>query len=193
MDRNKELLKIKEEIVNLKSLPLYKERVENNFFPVVGEGSSFAKIIFIGEAPGKNEAKTGRPFCGESGKVLDILLNHCDIKRSDVYITNIVKDRPPNNRDPLPLEIKVYSSFLNRQIEIIKPKVIATLGRHSMNYFFEKLKIEKETISLCHGKVFNLKSFDFIPLYHPAVAVYNRKKIDILKKDFEVLKKYYGK
>lgn len=190
MDIDKELLRIKEEVINLKNSPLYKERIENNFFPVIGEGNHFAKIIFIGEAPGKNEAKTGRPFCGESGKVLDILLNHCNIKRSDVYITNIVKDRPPKNRDPLPNEIEIYSKFLDRQIDIIKPKIIATLGRHSMNYFFEKFNIEKEVISLCHGKVFKLKNFDFIPFYHPAVAVYNRKKIDILKKDFEILNKF---
>lgn len=193
MNRDKELLKIKEEIINFKSLPLYKERIENDFFPVVGEGSSFAKALFVGEAPGKNEAKTGKPFCGESGKVLDILLNYCNIKRSDVYITNIVKDRPPKNRDPLPSEVKAYSKFLDAEIDIIKPKAIISLGRHSMNYFFEKFKIEKKTISACHGKVFKLKKFDFIVLYHPAVAVYNRKKIDILKKDFEILKKYYDK
>ena len=193
MDKTKELLKIKEEIIRLESLPLYEERVRNNFFPVIGEGNHFAEIFFVGEAPGRNEAKTGKPFCGEAGKVLDSLFSSSGIKREDVYITNIVKDRPPNNRDPLPDEIKAYSPFLDRQIEIIKPKAIVSLGRHSMDYFFEKFNIEKEAISSCHGKVFNLKDFDFIALYHPAVAVYNRNKIDILKKDFEILIKYYGK
>ncbi len=189
----KELLKIKEEIMNSKELPLYKEREDNNFFPVIGEGSHNAKIIFIGEAPGKNEARTGRPFCGQAGKILDILLQDAGIKREDVYITNIVKDRPPNNRDPLLTEIASYSPYLDRQIEIIGPKVIVSLGRHSMNYFFDKFKIERETISSSHGKIFKIKEgLDFIPLYHSAVAVYNNSKIDILKKDFQVLKKYYG-
>ena len=191
MDRTKELLKIKEEIIELKSLPLYEERIKNNFFPVIGEGSHFAKIMFIGEAPGKNEAKTGRPFCGEAGKVLDKLLFSVEIKREDVYITNIVKDRPPNNRDPLPDEIEIYAPFLDRQIEIIAPSAIVSLGRHSMNYFFDKFKIEKEPISACHGKVFEVEKINFIPLYHPAVAVYDRSKLDILKKDFEILKQYY--
>ncbi len=191
MDIDKELYKIKEEIINLKSLPLYNERKKNNFLPVIGEGNHFAKIMFVGEAPGKNEAKTGRPFCGEAGKVLDILLMSQNIKRSDVYITNIVKDKPPNNRDPFPKEISAYSPFLERQIKLINPKVLVSLGRHSMNYFFEKFNIEKEAISLCHGKVFKIKGMDFLTLYHPAVAVYNRTKIDILKKDFKILKKYY--
>ncbi len=188
MEKRKELLRIKEEVVGFKDSPLYRER---NFFPVIGEGSHYAKVIFIGEAPGKNEAKTGRPFCGKAGKVLNDLLLSAGIKREDVYITNIVKDRPPGNRDPLPEEIRAYAPFLDRQIEVIKPKVIVALGRHSMNYFFEKLKIEKEPISICHGKVFNLKEMDFIPLYHPAVAVYNPHKLESLKEDFKVLKKYY--
>ncbi|MDD2913583.1 MAG: uracil-DNA glycosylase [Candidatus Pacebacteria bacterium] len=191
MEIKKELLKIKEEIIDFKDSPLYKERKDNNFFPVIGEGNHFAKIMFVGEAPGRNEAKTGRPFCGQAGRVLNNLLISSGIKREDVYITNIVKDRPPNNRDPLPIEIKAYAPFLDRQIEIIKPKVIVSLGRHSMNYFFEKYKIEKESISVCRGKVFNLGEMDFIPLYHPAVAVYNVHKLDILKEDFKILKKYY--
>jgi len=90
---------------------------------VIGEGSHFSKIMFVGEAPGRNEAKTGRPFCGAAGKILDDLLGSVAIKREDVYITNIVKDRPPQNRDPLPEEIDSYGPFLDRQIEIIQPKV----------------------------------------------------------------------
>src|SRR3989344_3034494 len=131
MEDNREevLSKIKEEIVNLNKSPLYKIRIKNKVFPVIGEGSHHAKIIFIGEAPGRNEAATGRPFCGAAGKVLDELLASVNIERKDVYITNIVKDRPPFNRDPLPEEIKVYGPFLDRQIEIIQPEVIATLGR----------------------------------------------------------------
>lgn len=114
MKRVEHLEQIKSEVTNLKRSPLYKERIKNKAFPVIGEGSCHAKIMFIGEAPGKNEAKTGRPFCGTSGKILDKLLASVDIKRKDVYITNIVKDRPPSNRDPLPAEIKIYGPYLDR-------------------------------------------------------------------------------
>src|SRR3989344_6902106 len=108
MDRTELLRKIKDEVINLKNSQLYKERIKNKVFPVIGEGNHHAKIIFVGEAPGRNEAKTGRPFCGAAGKILDELLASVGIDRKNVYITNIVKDRPPFNRDPLPEEIKVY-------------------------------------------------------------------------------------
>lgn len=195
MSENKtELMrKIKDEILNLKKSPLYQERIKNKAFPVIGEGSHDAEIVFIGEAPGKNEAATGRPFCGASGRVLDELLTATNIKRSDVYITNIVKDRPPFNRDPLPSEIEVYAPFLDRQLEIIKPKTIATLGRFSMAYVMKKFGLESElkSISHLHGKVFEASSgfgkIKIVPLYHPAVAVYNATTKDVLKKDFKNL------
>ena len=133
-DRKELMRQIKDEVVGLKKSPLYEFRVENKNLPVIGDGSHFADIVFIGEAPGRNEAKTGRPFCGRAGDILNELLESVLIKREDVYITNIVKDRPPKNRDPLPEEIKIYGPFLDRQIEIIKPKVIATLGRYAMGY-----------------------------------------------------------
>src|SRR5665213_440296 len=106
MSKTDTMQKIKDEVLNLKNSPLYEYRITNNYFPVIGEGSEHAKIIFIGEAPGRNEAQTGRPFCGTAGKVLDNLLAHVGIDRKDIYITNIVKDRPQQNRDPLPDEIK---------------------------------------------------------------------------------------
>jgi uracil-DNA glycosylase len=133
--RNK---KIKDDLLGLKESPLYKYRIENKFFPVIGEGSHDAEIVFIGEAPGKKEAMTGKPFCGASGKVLDELLAHIKVDREKVYITNVVKDRPENNRDPKPSEIELYSPFLDKQLEIIKPKFIATLGRFSMEYIMKK-------------------------------------------------------
>ena len=102
MNKTELLRQIREEVINLKKSPLCIERIKNKVFPVIGEGSHNAKVIFIGEAPGKNEAETGRPFCGASGKILDELLASAGIERKDVYITNIVKDRPPLNRDPLP-------------------------------------------------------------------------------------------
>ena len=194
-DRTEQLRKIKDEIINAKNSPLYDFRIKNKFLPVIGEGNHYAKIMFIGEAPGKNEALTGRPFCGAAGKILDELLSSADIARNDIYITNIVKDRPPFNRDPEPQEIEFYAPFLDRQIEIIKREVIATLGRFSMNYIMKKLALEHElkSISIIQGKTFTAKTsygeIKIIPLYHPAVAVYGTSK-EILKKDFEILKQF---
>ncbi len=188
-DRTEQLRKIKDEIVAAKNSPLYDFRVKNNFLPVIGEGDHYAKIMFIGEAPGKNEALTGRPFCGAAGHILDELLQSINIKRQDVYVTNIVKDRPPFNRDPLPEEIEFYAPFLIRQIEIIKPEVIATLGRFSMAYIMEKFGLESElkSISIMHGKVFFVGEIKIIPFYHPAVAIYNVHEKETLKKDFKIL------
>ena len=194
-NRTEQMKKIKDEVINANDSPLYDYRVKNKYFPVIGEGSHNAKIIFIGEAPGKNEAETGRPFCGASGRVLDELLASIRIDRKEVYITNVVKDRPPENRDPMPNEIEFYAPFLDRQIEIIKPDIIATLGRFSMAYIMKKFDLESElkSISIIHGKVFTAKTsygeIKIIPLYHPAVAVYGTNK-EILKKDFKVLAGY---
>jgi len=185
---------IRDEIVDLKESPLYIERVENGVFPVIGAGDHDAAIMYIGEAPGKNEAKTGRPFCGASGRVLDELLAHIGVKREDVYITNIVKDRPTNNRDPKPEEIELYAPFLDRQIDIIQPKVIATLGRFSMEYVMRRYGLEAklDTISNLHGKQFvttmSYGDVVIVPFYHPAVGIYNRNQLPELKKDFEILK-----
>ena len=188
--RDEALKKIKDEVVNLTISPLYAERVKNKYFPVIGEGSHSASIMFIGEAPGENEAKTGRPFCGRAGKVLDSLLESVGIDRKDVYVTNIVKDRPPGNRDPFPDEIAIYAPFLDQQIEIIQPKVIATLGRFSMQYVMNRygLEWELDSISKLHGKVFTTEQFKVVPLYHPAAAIYNQHLLETLKDDFQVLK-----
>jgi len=193
MNKIEMIKEIEKELFDLKKSPLYKYRIENNFVPVVGEGSLSAKIVFVGEAPGKNEAKTGKPFCGASGKILDELLAHIKLDRKKVYITNIVKDRPQDNRDPSPKEIKLYGPFLDRQLEIIKPRVIATLGRFSMEYIMKKYGLEDEVkvISKMHGKKFDVKTnwgkVAIVPIYHPAVAIYNRKKFPELKKDFKTL------
>src|SRR3989338_9954354 len=184
------LKKIKDEVVELSASPLYAERVKNKYFPVIGEGSHSAQILFVGEAPGENEAKTGRPLCGRAGKVLDDLLVSVGIVRSDVYVTNIVKDRPPGNRDPFPDEIEIYAPFLDRQIKIIKPKVVATLGRFSMQYIMNRYGLDWElsSISALHGKVFSAKDFKVLPLYHPAAAIYNQHLLNTLKEDFKILK-----
>lgn len=187
------LLQIKEEIINLKESPLYNFRIKNKNFPVIGEGNHNTKIMFIGEAPGKNEAETGRPFCGRSGKILTELIESIGLKREDVYITNVVKDRPPENRDPTDKEIKIYGQFLDKQIEIIKPKVIATLGRYSMAYIMNKFGLEAElkSISQIHGKIFESKNgLKIISLYHPAVALYQNKLKSEMFKDFKIIKNY---
>ncbi|MBX4198364.1 uracil-DNA glycosylase [Candidatus Parcubacteria bacterium] len=188
--------KIKDEVLNLKGSALYEQRIKNKVLPVIGEGSHSAEIMFVGEAPGKNEAIQGRPFVGASGKFLNELLKSVGIKREDVYITNIVKDRPPENRDPTPDEIEMYGPFLDRQIDIIQPKVIATLGRFSMVYVMKKfgLDFDIEPISKAHGKAYEAKAsygkVQIFPLYHPAVALYNGSMRIVLKKDFEILKQY---
>lgn len=195
-DKTTLLKQIRDEVLHLKESPLYAYRIENNYFPVIGQGNHDASIMFIGEAPGKNEALTAKPFCGAAGRVLDQLIESVDLKREDVYVTNIVKDRPPDNRDPKPAEIELYSPFLTRQIDIIQPKVIATLGRFSMTFVLELFNCEEKTlpISKLHGKAVNAKSsygsVVIIPLYHPAVALYNPPIRKTLQEDFQLLKKY---
>jgi uracil-DNA glycosylase len=194
MNKTEEMRKVRDDVVALNGELADYRRQEGNH-AVLGEGDHDASIMFVGEAPGKNEAKTGKPFCGASGKLLDTLLESIDILRRDVYITNIVKDRPPNNRDPLPNEIELYAPFLDRQIEIIQPKVIATLGRFAMGYIMKKfnLSFEIEPISTAHRKVYDaeagLGKFKIAPMYHPAAAIYNQSLKEILKEDFKVLKK----
>jgi len=188
------LKKIKEQLLVATEAPLFAYRTANQYWPVIGDGSSEAKIMLIGEAPGKNEALTGRPFCGSSGKILDKLLNSIALSRAEVYITNIVKDRPPTNRDPLPEEINYYAPFLDQQIEIIQPSVIVTLGRFSMDYLLTKYKLSTGTIGQLHGQVLPLEmSFgliNFVPLYHPAATIYNQALKATLIKDFAVLKTF---
>lgn len=197
MDRKTELLReIRNEVLDLTGSPLYEYRTKNKYLPVIGEGSHSAKIMFIGEAPGRNEAKTGKPFCGRAGEILNELLLHADIKREDVYITNIVKDRPQENRDPTQEEIQIYGPFLDRQIDILQPSIIASLGRYSMVYIMEKFMLHDvlKPISVMHGRSFLAEAsygpVTIIPLYHPAVAVYNVHMKGALMKDFKVLNQF---
>lgn len=194
-DNRTELLRaIRDEVVAFRESPLYKERVRNRAYPVIGEGNHHADIMFIGEAPGRVEAQTGRPFAGPARKILDELLASIGIARKDVYITNVVKDRPPQNRDPLPEEIGLYAPFLDRQIAIIKPRIIVLLGRHSMRYVMEKFDLswQIDGISKIHGTVFDAQApygkVKIIPLYHPAVALYNPELKEVMMKDFQKLK-----
>ena len=195
-DRTEQLRAIRDELVNLKESPLYEYRQRNGYFPVIGQGSHHADIMFIGEAPGKNEAETGRPFCGASGRVLDELLASINLDRQAVYVTNIVKDRPPNNRDPLKTEIDLYAPFLERQIGIIQPKVIATLGRFSMEFILRRFGAfqANQKISQLHGQVIKVRAAygraSVLPLFHPAAALYNASQRETLEKDFQVLKQF---
>ena len=194
--RTDRLRAIKDEIVNLKQSPLYEYRQQNSYFPVIGQGNHHADIMFIGEAPGKNEAENGRPFCGASGRVLDQLLDSIDLERQQVYVTNIVKDRPPNNRDPQKSEIELYAPFLERQIEIIQPRVIATLGRFSMEFILRRFGafLANQRISQIHGTVIKVQtgygSASVVPLFHPAAALYNASQRTTLEQDFQVLKQF---
>ncbi len=178
MDKLAELKKLEEEMVNA-TLPLR----ESNL--VFGEGNIDCKVMFIGEAPGENEDRLKRPFVGRGGQLLDRMIEGIGWKRADVYITNIVKRRPPDNRDPEPSEIEAYKPYLARQIEIINPNIIATLGRFSMNYFLPLAKMSRD-----HGRVFIVDSRFIFPLYHPAYAL--RSPIEaggVLAEDFKKLPK----
>jgi uracil-DNA glycosylase family 4 len=159
---------------------------------VPGEGNLDAAIMFIGEAPGYWENVKGRPFIGAAGKLLDETLGGIGLSRNDVYIANILKDRPPENRDPKPEEIQACTPYLDRQIEIIKPKIIVTLGRHSTAYILAKAGIEAVGVTLARGKVYEAELLGLkvlvIPTYHPAAALYYPKYKDMLEKDFQVIK-----
>lgn len=175
---------------------LYKTK--NNY--VIGNGSINSKIVFIGEAPGFNEDISGKPFVGKAGKILDDLLLYIGLKRENVYITNILKCRPPNNRNPTTDEINICTKYLDDELSIIKPKLIITLGNFSSKFIFNKYKLKFNKISDVHGKIFSLdlnKSNLYIsPQYHPAFAVYNPNNIKIIKNDFKnikdiIIKNYY--
>jgi uracil-DNA glycosylase family 4 len=156
--------------------------------PVPGEGNADAELMFIGEAPGAKEDKLGQPFMGASGKFLGEMLNSIELKREDVFITNIVKFRPPKNRDPNQAEIKASMPILFEQIAVIRPKLVIFLGRHSMNVFFPKLKISEAHGERIEGEVVladgNKIIQNFLPLYHPAAALYNGSMRNTLLGDF---------
>lgn len=155
---------------------------------VPGDGNPNAAIVIIGEAPGKKEDLEGRPFVGAAGRFLNEMLAQADMERSDVFITNIVKYRPPNNRDPKPAEKKAFWPYLLRQLEIIDPKVVITLGRHSMEYFIPEGKISEIHGHAIHKEVKyhdgRVHEWLIVPLYHPAAALYNGSLRQTLIDDF---------
>ena len=179
-------------IKNCKKCGLYQYRKN----PVPGEGPRNAEIMLVGEAPGRFEDLQGKPFVGAAGKLLNEIFQIVGIDRKDVYITNIVKCRPPNNRDPTDEEIKKCTPYLDIQISIIKPKLIFALGRHSSKYLVEKFGGKFTSISSIHGKIFKFNTlignFYLIPVYHPAAAIYNpilkNSIIDDIKEGIKLLK-----
>lgn len=186
MSTNQQKLKyIADLIGNCQKCSLYKTATNH----VPGSGNPEAKILFIGEAPGAQEDAQGLPFVGNSGKLLDKLLASISVNRSDVFICNILKHRPPENRDPLPEEIKVCVPFLKAQLKIIEPKVIITLGRFAMNYFFPL-----ETIGRVHGKINKIKwqgiDLVIIPVYHPSAGLRNGQMLASLQADFKTIGQY---
>jgi len=189
MDKQAQLDRVRKMIIDGNVCPDLASQATNL---VMGDGNVNAEIVFIGEAPGKNEDEQGLPFVGAAGKFLNEMLAAAGMDRSDVYITNIVKYRPPNNRDPLPEEKKAFWPYLLKQLQIIEPKVVITLGRHSMEYFLPGMYI-----SQIHGKAKRIQFGDnklvIVPLYHPAAALYNGSLRQTLIDDFvavpEIIKK----
>jgi len=149
---------------------------------VFGDGNPEAAVVFIGEAPGKNEDEQGKPFVGAAGKFLNEMLEMIGMERKDIYITNIVKYRPPNNRDPLPDEKEAFLPYLQEQLDIIGPKLIVTLGRHSMDVLLPGLKI-----SQVHGQPKRYHDHVYLPLFHPAAALYNGGMRQTLIDDFALI------
>ena len=176
------------EIIVCTKCPLWKTR--KNAVP--GEGNPESPVMFIGEAPGQSEDIKGKPFVGAAGKFLETLLSEIGLSRNDVFICNIVKCRPPRNREPMPNEIQTCTPYLDRQIKIIKPKFIVTLGNYSTAYIFSKADLPFSGITQARGKFYQATILDMqvtiFPTFHPAAALYSAKYKETLQRDFQLLK-----
>lgn len=175
MKAEDELKQVAEEVARCVKCPLHHSRK----LAVPGEGPANAEIMFIGEGPGFHENEQGRPFVGAAGKYLDDLLAKINLKRSQVFIANVVKCRPPGNRDPMPEELEACRAYLERQIQAINPKVIVTLGRFSMANFLPNAKI-----SSVHGQAMKVKGRLVIAMYHPAAALHQQSLKPVVEQDF---------
>lgn len=188
MSKEVDLNQLHEMIKACKKCNLWKLRKN----PVLGEGNINAVVVFIGEAPGYNEDLQGRPFVGAAGSLLDELLSSIGLSREEVYVCNILKCRPPNNRDPDPSEVSACTSFLDRQVELIKPRIIITLGRHSMSYILSKANLKFDSITRIHGRVYDATIFNYkvliVPTFHPAAVLYNIQYKRLLENDFKTLR-----
>lgn len=203
MDKYNEMKQVRDDVVNCHQCNLCKTRIK----PVIGKGNHDAKVLFIGEAPGESEDKTGLPFVGQAGQVLDGLIAKAGLGNNEVYICNVVKCRPPENRDPSNQEKLACLSFLTRQISIVQPEVIVCLGKHSAETIFQIFGIDEKITSMAalRGKVFEpgklfkqtslsvgdiaMAGIKIIVMYHPAALLYNKSLKAIAEKDFKSLKK----
>lgn len=187
MDKVLELARLKKQLEGSSDLPLRSGATQLVF----GEGSPNAKLYFLGEAPGYWEDQKGQPFVGQAGQLLEVTLQEIGLQRKDVYISNVVRFRPPGNRDPLPEEIEAFAPFVDREITIIDPQVIVTLGRFSMAKFLPNQKI-----SQIHGKMYSINFQDklvkVVPMFHPAAALRSSEVMREFKKDFQKLKAFLG-
>jgi len=183
-----DLKDIAREIQNCRKCELHK--MKTNYVP--GVGNEKAEIVFVGEAPGRDEDLKGEPFVGAAGKLLTEMLSSIGLKRSDVYITNVLKCRPPNNRDPLPEEIEACGGYLAKQLEVIKPRVVVCLGRFAAQFIFNLFNIEFSTISKVRGKVYEAEKWGgkvrILAIYHPAAVLYRPQLREEYEKDFKTLK-----
>ncbi len=185
INKKKFLEELAQNIKNCQKCRLCQKRIQ----AVPGEGNPFSKIMFIGEGPGKNEDEQGRPFVGAAGKFLDQLIQLIGLERKEVFIANVVKCRPPQNRDPFSDEVDACWPWLKKQIEIISPQIIILLGRHSLARFIPSARISTD-----HGRILR-KNFEdlgkiiFFPCYHPAAALYNSSLRITLEKDFKKIPK----
>jgi len=189
MDKAELLEQIAKEVRECRKCELWKTR--RNAVP--GEGNPNAEIFFIGEAPGEQEDKQGRPFVGAAGKLLEKLLESIGLMREDVFIGNVLKCRPPHNRDPTEEEVELCTPFLDRQILAIRPKMIVTLGRHSTRYMFSKVGVPFSSIMRVRGEPFEVDVLGLrvvlFPTLHPAAALYNPRLRTLLEEDFKKIKK----
>jgi len=164
--------------------------------PVPGEGDLSSPVVFIGEAPGRKEDEMGRPFVGSAGKMLDSLLSHVGLEREQVYVTNVVKCRPPGNRRPLKGEIRECTRYLNEQLMILTPRVLAPMGNSAAGHVLRRFQLERSSIGEIHGRRFDVDApwgrVAVYPFYHPAAVLYNRKLEPELRKDFEGLLELLG-
>lgn len=180
MSKETQISLLCKQVKECQKCPLYKFAKN----PVPGDGSANSEIMFIGEGPGEKEDELGLPFVGKAGKLLDEMLDLIELTRQDVYIANVVKHRPPGNRDPKPEEVTACWPYLEEQIKIIKPKLIVCLGRHSLSRFLSDVG----PISSVHGRAFKKGTQAYMALYHPAVGLYNGGMRETLFKDFKKIK-----
>ena len=188
-----QLALIAQQILNCRKCPLHKTRKN----PVPGEGNLQAKIMFIGEAPGYWEDVKGKPFVGAAGKFLDTLIAILNLSRKDIFITNVLKCRPPKNREPSPNEVQQCTPYLDKQIRIIQPKFIITLGNYSTGYILSKAGLPFNGITQAHGKFYETTILDLhvtvFPTFHPAAGLYSGRYKKLLQQDFQLLKKEISK